>query len=63
MDNSASHAQLEDVAAQCIHYTPESQESGLGMSLAVSCNSCANWDGERCTINVFDKVLSSFDQG
>ena len=64
--NYASEDQLIAVGQSCRDY--DSRTKGFISSTEstvaenISCNSCNHWNGVRCTINVFDKVLTSMDQ-
>jgi hypothetical protein len=54
-----SVTQLRAVAGSCKQYN--SKISGA-LSGEISCASCNNWDGVKCKIGVYDKVLTSLDQ-
>lgn len=64
--NFASDGQLTAVGQSCRDFKPINQRYVTStMSTAaedISCEVCQHWDGERCRINVFDKVLTSLDQ-
>jgi hypothetical protein len=63
--NYASDDQLTAVAQSCKYYNSGQETPKITMSARaeeISCGSCKNWDGTRCTIDVFDKVLTSLDQ-
>ncbi|HHV71884.1 MAG TPA: hypothetical protein GXX38_04635 [Clostridia bacterium] len=50
------------VALHCTHYTSSAKNSDQDELINISCESCLNWDGKKCTIGVYDDVLSSLDQ-
>lgn len=64
MMNNASETQLVAVAQSCDHFNSGGQVNSELTTKAenVSCRMCRNWDGKRCSINVFDAVLTSLDQ-
>ena len=65
--NYASEDQLRGVAQVCGYFDPR-KIKGLTASVQrmdvnnVTCANCNHWDGEKCVIDVFDKVLASIDQ-
>lgn len=54
--------QLMAVAANCSNYSPKSKEASYINFGGATCELCSHWDGERCMINVYDKVLAGLDQ-
>ncbi|MGE5329628.1 MAG: hypothetical protein ACM3KR_09005 [Deltaproteobacteria bacterium] len=63
--NYASDDQLTAVAQSCRYFDSKIKSfTSTTSSTAenISCNSCTNWDGTKCNINVFDDVLTSLDQ-
>ncbi len=64
MSNNSNQAQLKAVAQSCSHFDSGGTISSVVSVDAenISCNICQNWNGERCTINVYDSVLTSLDQ-
>jgi len=63
--NYASEDQLTAVAQSCRHFESMSGKFISSTSATgenISCNSCRHWNGTKCTINVFDDVLTSMDQ-
>lgn len=64
--NFANEDQLIAVGQSCRDFEPRAQGfiSSVRSTAAenISCEACKNWNGTRCTINVFDKVLTSLDQ-
>ncbi|QCX34546.1 hypothetical protein FDN13_13015 [Caloramator sp. E03] len=54
--------QLMAVAASCSSYSPKATNSSYLNYGGATCELCAHWDGERCMINVYDKVLNGLDQ-
>jgi Tfp pilus assembly protein PilV len=58
----ASREQLKAVAASCTKYQAEGFTSSAG-AVDKSCENCVNFDGYKCTVNAFDKVLTGLDQG
>lgn len=58
----ATREQLMAVALNCTRYTTD-RKSFAGSEIAnISCESCSNWEGKECRIDVYDQVLSSLDQ-
>jgi hypothetical protein len=57
----ASVDQLKLVGLSCDYYDGEGTTSSLG-GTGISCETCKNWDGRKCRINVFDSVLEGLDQ-
>lgn len=55
-------AQLQSVATQCPQYSGGKLVSNIDEKSDISCASCKNWDGRKCTANMFDKVLTGMDQ-
>ncbi len=64
MSNNSSQAQLKAVAQSCSHFDSGGTISSVvsAASENISCNICRNWNGQRCTIDVYDSVLTSLDQ-
>ena len=64
--NFASDDQLTAVGQSCRDYESQSRNfiSSIASTTAenISCKSCEHWNGAICTIDVFDKVLTSLDQ-
>ncbi len=64
--NFASEDQLIAVGQSCRDFESRASGfvSGTGSTTAenISCGACKHWDGTRCVIDVFDKVLTSLDQ-
>jgi len=63
--NYASEDQLTAVAQSCSHFDSRVKSFTSITSASaesISCNSCTHWNGTKCTINVFDDVLTSLDQ-
>lgn len=64
--NYASEDQLIAVGQSCRDFEARTRGfiSSTGSTTAenISCDECKHWDGEKCRINVFDKVLTSLDQ-
>jgi hypothetical protein len=60
--SSASRDQLKLVGLACPGYDSESLTSASDSEKGRSCETCTNWDGEKCVINYFDKVLTGLDQ-
>lgn len=60
----ASKEQYKLVAMSCDKYIYEGEgfTSSHAEPQQLSCENCANWNGEECTIHVFDKVLTGLDQ-
>jgi len=61
-----SKMQLRSVGEMCPGYV---QARNISWSLAseniekdVSCETCIHWKNNKCSINLFDQVLSSLDQ-
>ena len=57
----ASIEQVQTVAETCSKFSSESSVGSMDMP-EVSCFNCENWDGEKCTINLFHSGLKSLDQ-
>jgi hypothetical protein len=57
----ASVEQVRTVAETCSKFNSDGLVSSMDM-LEVSCFNCENWDGEKCTKNLFNKGLNSLDQ-
>ncbi|KMT23372.1 hypothetical protein [Clostridium cylindrosporum] len=57
-----SKDQLKLVGISCLDYNSESLTSSIDEKIGRSCETCTHWSGERCTIDVFDKVLTGLDQ-
>lgn len=64
--NFGSEDQLTAVAQSCRDFESNTRGYiGSVMSSAaeqISCSVCDHWDGAKCQIDVFDKVLTSLDQ-
>ena len=62
--NYASDDQLTAVAQSCRDFEMGGPPIAKNSTSAeeISCEFCDHWDGARCVINVFDKVLTSLDQ-
>lgn len=61
--NSASNDQLIAVAQSCSYFDGGVKTSSFSTyDEEISCEVCHHWDGQRCTIDVFDNVLTSMDQ-
>jgi len=60
----SSRDQLMMVAINCPGYEPTQNNftSSIGADNCKSCDNCHNWKDHNCTINLFDKVLTSIDQ-
>ena len=57
--NSGSSNQMRSVAGSCKHFN----NKGINVQPSdISCGICKNWDGVKCSIGAFDKVLTSLDQ-
>ncbi|SKA84828.1 hypothetical protein SAMN05443428_10672 [Caloramator quimbayensis] len=54
--------QLMAVAASCSEYSPKKNDNSFLNYSGVSCENCSHYDGNRCMINVYDKVLNGLDQ-
>ncbi|MCG0275561.1 MAG: hypothetical protein L5655_05260 [Thermosediminibacteraceae bacterium] len=61
-----SKMQLHAVGEACPGYTYAGNETNFDSSEEekepVSCENCIHWVRGRCSIDLFDKVLSSLDQ-
>lgn len=57
--HNGSVTQMRAVAGSCKQYNSKGASAFNG---EISCASCNNWDGVKCKINVYDKVLTSLDQ-
>lgn len=57
--NYGSVEQQRAVAGNCKHFNNKSIDI---TDREVMCGICKNWDGAKCKIGVFDKVLTSLDQ-
>lgn len=57
--NFASKEQMRAVAGSCKHFN---KTRNLSSDRDASCGVCKNWDGNKCQIGVFDRVLTSLDQ-
>lgn len=64
MMNHASETQLMAVAQNCSYFDSVISLRGFtsGPMQNYSCRNCKNWNGERCVINMFDKVIVDIDQ-
>jgi hypothetical protein len=67
MNNYTSETQKKAVAQSCSQYNPNNLIRGFTNSTSVfnanmSCSNCENWNGQRCKINLFDKIVTSLDQ-
>lgn len=58
----ASREQLMAVALSCREYDPQYSFTSSVNYEGASCERCSHWDGEKCVIHVFDKVLTGLDQ-
>lgn len=52
---------LRAVGEVCDYYRYENMMSSID-SNDVTCLSCGNWDGKKCAINVYDKVVAELEQ-
>jgi len=52
----ASKEQLKAVASLCPEFESKMDNS------EESCEVCANWNGQKCLIDIFDDVLEGMDQ-
>jgi len=57
--NHGSGDQLRMVAGKCRHFSNKGVDV---LDREITCGICQNWDGSKCVIGVFDKVLTSLDQ-
>lgn len=64
MTNYASDDQMTAVAQSCRHFNSGGMINSKINTAAenISCSICKNWNGTKCTINVFDTVLTNLDQ-
>jgi hypothetical protein len=58
----ASSEQKKAVAASCWGYRQEESLTSSAGVLDKSCENCGHWDGEKCIVDLFDKVLTGLDQ-
>ncbi|MCM8711952.1 hypothetical protein M2651_13180 [Clostridium sp. SYSU_GA19001] len=65
MKNIASSEQLMMVAVNCPGYVATSNNftNTVGANNCKSCTNCSNWQNNKCTVNLFDSVLTDLDQG
>ena len=57
----ASIEQVRTVGETCSKFISEGLVASMDM-LEVSCFNCEHWDGEKCTIDLFDNGLNNLDQ-
>jgi hypothetical protein len=64
MKNTASRDQLMMVAVNCPGYDPTCHgvTNTIGVENSKSCDNCHHWKDHKCSINLFDPVISSVDQ-
>lgn len=64
MKNTASSDQLMMVAVNCPGYDPTCNNvtNTIGAENSKSCDNCHNWKDHRCSIDLFDPVITSIDQ-
>lgn len=64
MNNSPSREQLMMVAIQCSGYDSLCSNviNTVGAENSMSCENCYHWKNHKCSIDLFDPVLTSIDQ-
>lgn len=57
--------QMAHIANSCNGYDSVALgfQSSIGTIFSKSCNNCKNFKGDKCEINLYDKVLAGLDQG
>lgn len=64
--NYASEDQLTAVGQSCKYFEPRVKAFTASVITTsaenISCEVCKHWNGIQCTIDMFDKVLTSLDQ-